>query len=129
MMRVISITAMIAGVALACSPPSTVGGTTRNPNVITAEDIAKSNVYNLYDAISMLRPGFLNSHGSTTISGSDTGYPRVYLNHVFFGDLQSLRTLDVHGVSEIHYYNGTEAPTRFGLGNASGVIEVITTAR
>lgn len=127
-MRVISIAALVAGVVLACSPPSTVGGTMRNPNVITREDIANSNVYNVYDAVSMLRPAFLNSHGSTTISGSDTGYPRVYLNHILFGDLQSMRSLDVHGVSEIHYYNGAEASARFGLGNVSGAIEIISDA-
>jgi len=127
-MRVISIAAMIAGVALACSPPSTVGGTTRNPNVITREEIQNSNVYNAYDAVSMLRPQFLNSHGATTLSGSDTGYPRVYLNHIFYGDLQSMRALDARNISEIHYYKGTEAAPRFGLGNGSGVIEIITDA-
>ncbi len=128
-MRVISIAALVAGVVLACSPPSAIPGTMRNPSVITREDIEKANVYNVYDAVSMLRPAFLNSHGSTTINGTDNPYPRVYLNHLFFGDLQSMRTLDVHGVSEIHYYNGTEASTRFGLGNVSGVIEILTDAQ
>ena len=128
-MRVISIAVLVAGAVLACAPPSTVGGTMHSPNVITREEIEKSNVFNAYDAISMLRPQFLNSHGATTISGSDTGYPRVYLNHQLFGDLQSLRTMDVHGISEIRYYDGTEASNRFGLGNVSGAIEVITDAQ
>ncbi|MEO8910043.1 MAG: hypothetical protein ABI408_07440 [Gemmatimonadaceae bacterium] len=129
MMRSISLAVLVAGAVLACSPPSSaVPRDMRNPNVITRADIEKSNVFNVYDAVSQLRPAFLNFRGSTTISGSDTGYPRVYLNHQFYGDLQSLRALDVHGVSEIHYYNGTEASTRFGLGNVSGVIEVITDA-
>jgi hypothetical protein len=127
MMRTISIAALVTAVVLGCTP-STVPGTTRDPNVITAEDIQKSHTYNAYDAVSMLRPGFLNTHGATTINGGDTGFPRVYLNHLFFGDLQSLRTLDVHGIREIHFYNGTQAQTRFGMGNVSGVIEIISDA-
>jgi hypothetical protein len=130
MMRVISIVGVFAGAVLACAPPpSSFPGGMPNANVITREDIEGVNVSNAYDAITRLRPQFLNSHGRTTIYGSDTGYPQVYLNHQRYGDLQSLRTLDVHGISEIHYYNGTEATTRFGSGNVSGAIEVITDTR
>ena len=127
-MRVISIAVLFAGAVLACAPPSTVQGPMRNSNVITREDIETANVLNAYDAISRLRPQFLNSHGSTTLTGKDTGYPKVYLNHQFYGDLNSLRNIDVHGISEIHFYGGSEASTRFGLGNVSGAIEVITSA-
>jgi hypothetical protein len=127
MMRVISIGVLFAGALLACAPPpSTFPGGMPNSNVITREDIGGVNATNAYDAITRLRPQFLNSHGKTTIYGSDTGYPKVYLNHQFYGDLQSLRNLDAHGISEIHYYNGTEASTRFGFGNVSGAIEVLT---
>ena len=127
-MRVISIAALFAGAVLACAPPSTVQGPMRNSNVITRDDIATVNVLNAYDAISRLRPKFLNSHGTTTLSGTDTGFPNVYLNHQLYGDIQSLRNIDIHGISEIHYYSGPEASTRFGLGNVSGAIEVITSA-
>jgi len=129
-MRVISIVGVFAGAVLACAPPpSSFPGGMPNANVITREDIAGVNVSNAYDAIARLRPQFLNSHGKTTIYGSDTGYPQVYLNHQRYGDLQSLRTLNIQGISEIHYYNGTEATTRFGSGNVSGAIEVITDIR
>ena len=127
-MRVISIAALFAGAVLACAPPSTVQGPMRNSNVITRDDIATVNVLNAYDAISRLRPKFLNSHGPTTFNASDTGFPKVYLNHQLYGDLESLRNIDIHGISEIHYYSGPEASTRFGLGNVSGAIEVITSA-
>jgi hypothetical protein len=128
MMRVLSIAALFAGAVLACGPPSTVQGPMHNSNVITREDIAAAHAVNAYEAVSRLRPQFLNSHGATTINGSDTGYPNVYLNHQLYGDIQSLRNIDVHGISEIHYYSGPEASTRFGLGNVSGAIEVITSA-
>jgi hypothetical protein len=117
---------LLAGL-LACTPPSSVK-TTRNASVITRDEIAASHAYNAYDAINLLRPNFLQNHGQMTISGSDTGFPKVYLNHQLYGDLESLRTFQVNGIREIHYYNGTEASSRFGLGNASGAIEIITDA-
>jgi hypothetical protein len=127
MMRTISLVGVAAVVLLACSPPST-ARQARNPNVITKEEILNSHVFNAYDVVSMLRPNFLHSRGATTILGSDTGYPKVYLNRIYYGPLESLRTMDISAIREIHYYNAGEASGRFGLGNASGAIEVITDA-
>jgi hypothetical protein len=128
MMRATSIAVLFAGAVLACAPPSTVSGPIRNSNVITREEMKSANVLDAYDAISKLRPKFLNSHGTTSINGSDTGFPNVYLNHQFYGDIQSLRNIEATSISEIHYYSGPEASTRFGLGNVSGAIEVLTDA-
>jgi hypothetical protein len=130
MMRVISIAVLFAGAVLACAPPSTVpgAGATRNANVITREDIKGTNASNAYEAVSRLRPKFLNSHGATTFSPNDTGLPNVYLNHSLYGDIESLRNIDVSSISEIHYYSAPEASTRFGRGNVSGAIEVTTDA-
>jgi hypothetical protein len=125
MMRIVSIAGLVAGVLLACAPPST-ARTGRDPNVITREEIFASHATNAYDAVSMLRPSFLQLHAVTTINGSDSGYPRVYLDHILFGDITSLKSLDAIGVLEIHYYNGTDAQGRFGLGNVAGAIEVIS---
>jgi hypothetical protein len=127
-MRIKHFAVAVIGFTLACASASS-GRPARNTNVITREEIANAHVYNAYDAVRMLRPQFLQSHGQTTITGSDTGYPRVYLNHQFYGDLESLRNLEVSGISEIHYYNGPDASNRFGLGNVSGAIEVITDAQ
>ena len=125
-MRIISIAVLFA--VLACAPPSTVPGTTRNSSVITREDIAGVHAVNAYEAVSRLRPNFLNSHGATTLNPNDTGLPNVYLNHQLYGDIQSLRNIDVSSISEIHYYTGPQASSRFGLGNVSGAIEVLTDA-
>jgi hypothetical protein len=128
MMRITSVIALVAAIALACTPPSTTGGA-KNANVLTREEIAASHVYNAYDAVATLRPAFFHSHGPTTLQPGDTGQPKVYLNHMLFGDIESLRSLDVSGIREIHFYSASEASNRFGLGNVSGAIEVITDAR
>lgn len=127
-MRMISIVGFVAGVVLACSPPAT-ARPSREANVITREEIANSHMYNVYDAVNLLRPAFLQTHGPMSITGGDSPYPKVYLNHILYGDVESLRTLDVNGIREIRYYNGAEASNRFGLGNVSGAIEIITDAK
>jgi hypothetical protein len=128
MMRIVFLAGLVATLALSCAPPTT-ARSSRDPNVITSEELVAAQATNAFDAVRRLRPNFLNSRGATTLSGSDTGYPRVYLDRVLFGDINSLKTLSVNGIREIHYYNGTEASGRFGLDNASGAIEVISAAR
>jgi hypothetical protein len=125
MMRIISLAGLVAAVSLACAPPST-AHTGRSANVITKDEIVGAQASNVYDAVRMLRPNFLNPHGRTTINGADTGYPKVYLDRNLLGDINSLKTLNPNGIREIHYYNGAEASSRFGLDNVSGAIEVIS---
>jgi hypothetical protein len=127
-MRIKYLAVAAAGFSIACATAASSGRPDRNPNIITREEIAAAHVYNAYDAVQTLRPAFFHSHGQTTLSPGDNGLPRVYLNHQAFGDIDSLRQLDVTAIREIHYYNAPEASNRFGLGNASGAIEVITDA-
>jgi hypothetical protein len=124
-MRITSLAGLVAASFLACAPPST-ARSGQEPNVITKEEILGTNASNVYDAVSRLRPNFLTYHGQTTLRGSDTGYPRVYLNRMLFGDINSLKTMSPTGVREIRYYNGSDASSRFGLDNASGAIEIIS---
>ena len=124
-MRIVSLAGLVAVVLVGCAPPST-ARTARDPNVITREEILASHAANAYDAVSRLRPSFLQFHGQTTMTGSDTGYPKVYLDRILFGDLTTLKSLDATGIREIHYYTGAAASNRFGLGNVSGAVEVLS---
>jgi hypothetical protein len=124
-MRIMSLAGLVAAAFVSCAPPATVVSG-RDRNVITREEILASQASNAYDAVSRLRPNFMNSHGPTTINGPDTGYPKVYLDHILLGDLSSLKALNPTGILSIHYYNGAEASSRFGLDNVSGAIEVIS---
>lgn len=124
-MRMISLAGLVATVLIACAPPSTARAR-RDPNLLTRDEILASYTTNAYDAVAKLRPNFLVGRGQNTISGSDTGYPRVYLDHILFGDLQSLKSIDAMAVREIRFYDAAAASNRFGLGNISGAIEVIS---
>jgi hypothetical protein len=128
MMRIVLLAGLVTALALSCAPPTTARAS-RDSNVITSEELVASQATNAFDAVRRLRPNFLISRGRTTINGSDTGYPRVYLDRVLFGDINSLKNLSVNGIREIHYYNGSEASGRFGLDNVSGAIEVISASK
>jgi hypothetical protein len=125
MMRIMSLAGVVAAFFLACAPPSTTRPG-RDANVITKEEILDTHASNVYDAISRLRPNFLQYRGQTTLRGADTGYPRVYLDRTPLGDISALKTMNLNGIREIRYYNGPEASGRFGLDNVSGAIEVIS---
>jgi hypothetical protein len=117
--------------ALGCATASTTNdagtgtaGVRRNPNLITAEEIATLNVANAYEAVERLRPNFLRSRGRTTLTGAANGYPNVYLNRQRYGSIQSLRNIIASTVREIRYYSAGDAGTQFGMDNANGVVEV-----
>ena len=115
--------AAVLGCAAAGSGSS---GARREPNLITEQEIAGARVSNAYDAVERLRPLFLRSRGKTSITTPGTQYATVYVDGVRYGDLSSLRNIQVNHVLEIRYYNGAEAGSRFGLQNTAGVIEVKT---
>src|SRR3982075_2112984 len=104
MMRIMSLAGLGAVLVLACAPPST-GRPVQEANVITKEEILSTHAANVYDAISNLRPNFLRYRGQTTIRGADTGYPKVYLDRMLYGDINSLKNMNLNGIREIHFYN------------------------
>jgi hypothetical protein len=97
--------------------------------MITKDEITAAHVTNAYEAVTALRPAMLRYRGKTTLTGSDTGYPRVYLDRQPYGDIESLKMIEVGSIRTIRYYNTAEAASKFGLGNASGAIEIITDAK
>jgi hypothetical protein len=99
---------------------------TRNTNILTREEIGSVPVANAYDAVQRLRPQFFRSHGSTSMSSADAGMPTVYLNRMRYGDISSLKQIDIGSIREIHYYSPAEATNRFSVGSPSGAIEVVT---
>lgn len=94
------------------------------------DEIAKSGIGgSAYDVISRLRPAFLISRGQSTL-GTGTGptspYPNVFLDGVVYGDIATLRNIDAAQIAEVRMYQAWEAQTKFGMGNNSGVIAIIT---
>ena len=51
----------------------------------------------------------------------------VYLDQSRLGGPESLRTIQVTGVTVVRHYSASEAEARFGPGHLHGAIQVITT--
>jgi hypothetical protein len=107
-------------------------GTTRNipKDALMAEEIATTDAVNAYEAVSLKRPWFLQSRGPRSLrpppTGQTTEYPVVYLDRLYYGELQSLRQIPVSQVKEIRFLDFNAATLQFGTGHSGGIILVIT---
>ena len=99
-------------------------------DVLTAEEIATTNAHNAYDAITLKRPFFLKSRGMRSLHEAPTGqtveYPVVYMDRMYYGDIESLKDISVNTIFEIRYLDFNEATVQFGTGHSGGIIHILT---
>lgn len=112
-------------VASCASSPSQ-GGTSRFSNVITAEEIAATNVATAGDVIRQLRPNWLQSRGPVSITRGAPELPVIYVDEVRSSDPEALDRIARQIVFEIRYLNGRDATTLYGMGHGGGAIMVRT---
>ncbi len=94
------------------------GAPRRDPNLITAEELADYHSLDCYDAVQRLRPRWLQGRaGDPTVvrDGSRIGPASDYLAQIPVGQVASIR-----------YLGATEATMRFGTGVQGGAIVVTT---
>jgi len=101
----------------------------RDPNLITAEEIASRQSLTLYDAVRALRPQWLMRRGPTTLLPQNEGALIVYVDGHRFGNVESLRQFVPNAVQSVRFYSATDAEARFGPGHLHGAIEVFTSTR
>lgn len=115
-------TLAIAGAALitlgACSPKST-RVAPQDRNIITADEIARSNASNAYEVVERLRPAFLRTRGAQSMQNQE---PLVYIDGMRYGTLQALANVPAIGIVSIQYLNALDATQRFGIGHDGGAI-------
>lgn len=119
-----------------CASGGTSAGTTpapaarSNPDVITADELAKSTGQNAMDVIKELRPRFLQSRGATAPGAG--AYSRQPLDPVVYVDERRLATfaelsrIGVAQISEIRHYNSSEATAKWGTGHSAGAILIVS---
>jgi hypothetical protein len=97
----------------------------RDPNVITAEEIAARPTLSARQVIEQLRPQFLRVRGTTTLGNAQTqDVIWVYVDGTRMGTLEVLNNIGAHEMREIRYLNPSEATNRFGTGHVQGAIIV-----
>ena len=93
----------------------------RSASMITeAEFDEVVTIGNLYEAIERLRSAWLRSRGGRS------GLPVVFVNGTRFGEIDSLRALQVGDVASARLMNAGDATTLYGTGYPAGIIDVRT---
>lgn len=106
----------------------------KSTNVITGAELADVTAQNLYQAIQILRPNWFRQRSHTTMGGTNrTGGANdvlvVYMESTRYGDVSALQQLTTTGVSELRYYDPSEATNRFGTGHTQGAIVIRMTRK
>jgi hypothetical protein len=125
--------AVVLGVLLgtaACASSGGGGGSGSNPDEITREDILANPSYtNAFDLISSIRSRWLRAsrgQGASFSSGGATQEPIVMLDGVRYGEIGSLRMINLNLVIRMRYLSATDATTLYGTGYVGGAIQVFT---
>ena len=112
---------------LACSSPRLEPAPGRDSQLITEEEVVASHATTAFELIHSLRPNFLSYRGETSFDkNTSRPYPNVYVDDQPYGTVSILRSIPASDVSSIRLYRSWEATTRYGSGNAGGVIAIIT---
>jgi len=121
---------VVLGVCLAACAS---GAPSRRPSlaaagreVITAAEIVASNVTDVYQAVSQLRPEFLRRRLIPPSLQLARVSVDVFVDEVPFGSAESLRQIPLERVRLIRYMSRTDAEIRFGGYHPAGVILVTT---
>jgi hypothetical protein len=127
-------TALAVAISSACASSggasSAKSGGSRSQDFIGEAEISQRahDAANALAVIERLRPQMLSSRGATSPnnrSGEDV-LPRVYVDDVSYGSINSLTNVNANQIKEIHFIKGPDATTRWGTGHVSGVILVLT---
>lgn len=111
----------------ACSPPRVAPEHLPNPQVISEDEIVGSPGTTAYELIHNLRPNMLSYRGETSFDKrTSRPYPNVYVDDQVFGPISILHSIPASDVSTIRLYRSWEAMTKYGTGNAGGVIAIST---
>lgn len=94
-------------------------------NSITRAELQACGMSDPYEAVKLLRPGWLRPRVRTSLSGDRDGLPLVYTQNMRFGRLDELAGFRMEAIQEIRFVHPLDATTRWGMGHTSGVIEVI----
>ena len=98
--------------------------------MITAAEIAEraADASNALQIVQKLRPQMLATRGRfSPADSSDAGTrPRVVVDGVGYGSIESLANVNAISVMEIRYISATDATTRFGTGYVGGAILITT---
>ena len=97
-------------------------------DLITQEELRRTQHTNLFDAVQTLRPRWLNSRGPDTMIGRQ-GEIQVHMDETRLGGLSALRSIPSVGVVYIQWFDPVSAAARWGLDHGHGAIYISSRPR
>lgn len=115
---------------LAAACTTTPGGSPqpRQRSLMTGDEVLATHASTLYEAIQQAHPEFLRNRGFSSINHAAADVPRVFVDNMELGDIQTLKNISPNDVAEVRRYSAQEATTRWGTGYVGGAIAVLTHA-
>lgn len=99
------------------------GRTSRDPDLISAEELADYSSLNCLEIVERLRPRWLQRRGSEQ-------NPVVYQDGNRLGSAQDvLGSIPANDVQSLKYLDSSDATTRYGTGHVAGAIEISSRRR
>ncbi len=96
-----------------------------NANLIIRAELEGSTSPDLWAAVNILRPRWLQTKRGVSFSAPQS-YARVVVNGTPRGELSELRRFFPENIETVRYLSATDAATKYGTGYPGGVIEVST---
>ncbi|TVR54507.1 MAG: hypothetical protein EA421_08435 [Gemmatimonadales bacterium] len=118
--------------ALGISACASSGGerSAANRDLLTQEEILRSNSQDLYSVIDERRPRWIRGGRVVSPYGASSGESVVvYFDQSRQGGPEMLRGIPLSGISEIRFFSGPDAQQRFGLDHRMGAIVVTFSPR
>lgn len=111
----------VVGLAACASGGGGSDGPRRDPNLISAEELAEYTTLTAHDVIRRLRPRWLRARGG--------GAPQLIMDGARMGGMEGLSSISVADVELLRYMSASDATMRFGTNFPNGAIEVVSRAR
>jgi hypothetical protein len=98
---------------IACASSGSGGSSRANPDNITRVEVRNSNASNAYELVSRLRPNWLRTPATGTISGGriQSQSILVYLDRQHLEDLNALKTISADGIESIQWLEPSRVQT------------------
>ena len=121
------VTGLVVLLMAGCASSQT-GGAVTTREILTAEEISRTTALTAYEAIQIRRPAFLAGAQRRALRDADQPdtRPVVYVNGVFYGEVESLREIPVREIKEIRFLEVNDATRVLGSAHVGGVIMVTT---
>lgn len=110
----------------ACAGTERTGQERLDRNVITRAELDDIDRSSVYDAVTALRPMWLQTRGRKSARPENEGYIVVYIDNFRQGPPETLQSISLDSVHTLQFLSPAVANNRYGIGHWHGVILVTT---